>query len=262
MTTHCTDGLEQTPVTHITPNSDFLAAVFRDLLPGERPMVVGVPGAINAQTNWPPGTAWTSDCDTSTVRNWYFTLSTYMPKNVGYRRKKDQFWRAHGVYLDDIGTNKTAPLKRLTACPPSYLIETSAGSYQAGYLFDTPVDDLAQVDALQESLVQASLCDPGAKGPSARLGRLPCGINGKYDPPQQCRLVQWHPERRYSITQIVELLELGPVRPAGIASTIRTGITHAISDTVNFIAALPIFDAAMVGAIIGGVFGFVSGAKP
>ncbi len=185
-------------------------------------MVLGITGAINGSTKWPAGTAWTPETATANaVMNWFFTLSTYRPRDGSYRRKKDQFARSFGVYLDDVGT-KAAPRERLDACPPSYLIETSPGNHHAGYLFDEPCNDLARVEALQESLVQAGLCDPGAKGPSARVGRMPCAINGKYDPPHLCRLIEWHPTRRYSIDAMIERLELEPVAPAGARRKTKT----------------------------------------
>jgi hypothetical protein len=116
--------------------------------------------------------------------------------------------------LDDVGT-KAAPRDRLNACPPSYLIETSPDIFQAGYLFSEPCADLTQVEALQEALVSAGLCDPGANGPATRLGRLPVGLNGKYEPPHPCRLIEWHPERRYGIEEIVDRLELQTARTKG-----------------------------------------------
>lgn len=222
---------DQTPETTITTNAEFLAAIFQGLQADERPMVVCIVGAINDKTKWPTGWGWTPAGvnTTSATSNWYFTLSTYKPKDGDYRRRKDQFCRAFGVMLDDIGT-KAAPRERLDACPPSYLIETSAGNHQAGYLFDQPCEDLARVEALQESLVNAGLCDAGAKGPSARVGRMPVGINGKYTPPQPCRLVEWHPERRYSIEQIVALLELVPEEPAGTRRKTKTANKSAAID--------------------------------
>ena len=215
-------GPDAPPETPVTPNADFLAAIFKGLTGDERPVVVGIKGRIDASTKWPAGSGWMAGLDTSDRSlNWYFTLSTYLPEGGVYRRRKQQFHRAFGVMLDDIGT-KAAPRERLDACPPSYLIETSASNFQAGYLFDEPCADLAQVEALQSALVSAGLCDPGAKGPSARVGRLPVGINGKYAPPQDCRLVEWHPERRYRIEEIVELLELEVVEPAGTRTKTRS----------------------------------------
>ena len=213
--------LAQTPESPLTTpvgisNAEFLSAVFTGVQDGERPMVLGINGKIDEKTSWPAGIGWTPDINTSAVSlNWYFTLSTYRANEAGkYRRKKDQFHRAFGVMLDDIGT-KAAPRARLDACPPSYLIETSPGNHQAGYLFDEPCAELARVEALQEALVKAGLCDPGANGPCSRVGRLPVGVNGKYEPPPACKLIEWHPERRYSVEQVIELLELEPLLPAG-----------------------------------------------
>ncbi|WP_300106332.1 DNA-primase RepB domain-containing protein [Rhodoferax sp.] len=203
-------------------NEQFLTAVFTDLLPGESPMLVTVHGAINDKTIWPAGQALVEAIGAGNAQaNNYFTLSTFLPKGKSYRRRKEQFSRAYGVMLDDVGT-KALPRSRLDACPPSYMVQTSDGNYQAAYLFGTPSDDLKAVEALQEALVEAGMCDPGAKGPASRLGRLPVGINAKYDPPHQCRLVEWHPDRRYSIEDIVDRLELTPPKPKGRASTRKT----------------------------------------
>ncbi len=194
-------------------NKSFLCSVFTDLGPEERPMVLCIPGAIDKSTPWGKGNSWAPQALTpldevqDEEANWFFTLSTYLPKNGLYRRIKAQFHRAHGVMLDDIGS-KSEPRSRLDACPPSYVIETSPGNYQAGYLFVEPEADLAKVNALQEALVATGLCDAGAKAPATRLGRLPKGFNGKYDDFPQCRLVEWHPERRYTVEQITEQLQL------------------------------------------------------
>lgn len=196
-------------------NREFLAAIFSELGDTERPIVLGIPGAIDKSTKWGTGTAWHGAVETGDrALNWFFTLSTYKPEGSKYRRTKAQFHRAYGVYLDDVGT-KAAARERLDACPPSYMVETSPGNFHAGYLFDEPCSDLARIEGLQEALVRAGLCDPGAKGPAARVGRMPCAINGKYRPPHPCKLVEWHPERRYTIEQIFAKLELEPLEPAG-----------------------------------------------
>ncbi|GAC1357349.1 MAG: hypothetical protein NVSMB34_11920 [Variovorax sp.] len=148
------------------------------------------------------------------ARNWYFTLATYLPTGDGYHRREKECASIFGVMLDDLGS-KAQPRERLDACPPSYLIETSPGNYQAGYLFDAPQTDIARVSALNQSLVEAGLCDPGAKSPATRYGRLPFASNGKSHPAFECRLVEWHPERRYSIEEIVERLDLSPPQALG-----------------------------------------------
>ena len=215
-------GSQWTPETPGTTNAGFLNAIFIGLMADERPVALSIKGAIAASTSWPTGIGWTPGVETSDASlNWYFTLSTFSRDGGTYRRRKAQWRRAFGVMLDDIGS-KAAPRERLDACPPSYLIETSSGNFQAGYLFAEPCTELARVEALQEALIKAGLCDPGAKGPSTRMGRLPVGANGKYLPPQPCRLVEWHPERRYMIEQITDLLELEYLVPGGTRKKART----------------------------------------
>ena len=202
-------------------NADFLAAVFPDLQEQEHFAAVYVIGAVRKGSAWKQADI-ADDVDADTEgRNWYFTLSTYLPQDGEYRRRKSHFHRAYGVMLDDIGSKVDAD--RLYDFPPSYIIQTSDGNYQAGYLFDEPCTDLPRVEALQDALVEAGLCDAGAKGPSARLGRLPFGINGKYDPWHACRLVEFRVDRRYSIDEIIEGLELVPPAPTAKRKRKATG---------------------------------------
>ena len=49
---------------------------------------------------------------------------------------------------------------------------------------------------------------------------------------------------------------------AGIVGAIRKAVTQARSTSINLIAALPFFDAALLAAIVVGVLGLVSGEKP
>ena len=194
----------------VSSNADVLAAVFPDTEDAQRPFALGFSGNPQERKAW-GGDAYRSG-KTNTANealNWYFTLAVYQPNQEGYRRQEKDCTAVFGVMLDDLGT-KALPLERLDACPPSFVIETSPGNYQATYLFDQPETDLSRVKALNQSLVEAGLCDPGAKSPPTRWGRLPFASNGKSDPPFRCRLVEWHPERRYTIDQIVDGLELVP----------------------------------------------------
>ena len=76
------------------------------------------------------------------------------------------------------------------------------------YLLDDPLRDGATADRLMNAIVAAGLCDPGATGPRARLARLPVAVNGKHTPPFQCRMVEWSPELRYSVEDLVDGLQL------------------------------------------------------
>jgi hypothetical protein len=195
-----------------TSNAEFLDAVFTGLVEPYRPFVssfAGHPHEAHSQV-W-SGTTWQhhQTLTENSSLNWYFTLSTYVPLEGRYRRKKEFFAAAYGVMLDDIGT-KAQPLSRLDGCPPSFVIETSDGNYQVGYLFDVPQTDVDRIKGLNQSLVDANLCDSGAKSPDSRWGRLPFASNGKHQPAFRCKLVSFNPERRYTIDAIVDGLELAP----------------------------------------------------
>ncbi len=187
-------------------NNDFMSEVFGELPPGESPFVIEVEGDPN-QASWHQGEGWrSSSLAQSCVTNNYYTLATFTPDSTQkFRRTKDKFARCYGIYLDDVGT-KSTPLNALPL-EPSYVIETSPGNYQVGYLFSTPCEDLQLLERLHKLLCKAGMTDPGAGGWSTRLGRLPVGINGKYDPAYNCRLVHWSPETRYTIDEM--LLGLG-----------------------------------------------------
>lgn len=196
-------------ITTPTNNEEFLQAVFAGLTEPHRPFVLGFAGKPGDRKGW-RGDAWQAG-KTSTENaslNWYFSLAVFAPED-GYHRQEKHCAGMYGVMLDDVGT-KALPLGRLEACLPSIVIETSPGNFQATYLFDEVQTDLGRVKALNQSMVEAGMCDPGAKSPPTRWGRLPFASNGKTDPAFECRLVEFHPERRYSIDEIIERLELAP----------------------------------------------------
>jgi hypothetical protein len=156
-----------------------------------------------------------------TAHNWYFTFAVFEPTSGVYRRQQKSCAAIYGVMLDDIGT-KAAPRERLDACPPTYLIETSPGNFQAGYLFREPQTDIKRVAAFIDLLAHNGLCDPGAKAPENRFARLPYAVNNKRDPAHQCRLVEFGASRRYDIDEIIERLELEPVSARTAKTQART----------------------------------------
>ena len=120
--------------------------------------------------------------------------------------------------LDDLGTK--VPLDRLGNFELSWLIETSPGNYQGGIILDAPITDGAVAVRLLNAVIDAGLCDAGATGPLSRWARLPVAINGKpkhadkAGVPFRCRLIEWRPDKRYSLQEIVDRLEL-ELAPAG-----------------------------------------------
>ena len=110
------------------------------------------------------------------------------------------------LMMDDLGTK--APMPTL---PPTWLIESSLGSYQAGYAFG--VDDVptkAQFIALVRALADKGLTDPGASG-VVRNFRLPGSINLKQGRNNfAARLVELHPERQFTYLQLCEAYGVTP----------------------------------------------------
>ncbi len=190
-------------------NNDFMSEIFGELAIGELPFVIEVEGNPS-HASWDKGKGWEpSSFAQKRSKNNYFTLATFKRESSEkFKRTKKNFVSCRGIYLDDIGT-KAKSLNEL-GLPPSYAIETSAGNYQVGYLFNTPCNDLQLLERVHKLLCTEGLTDPGAGGWSTRLGRLPVGINGKYSPAFNCRLVRWLPENRYSLEEILHGLGLDP----------------------------------------------------
>ncbi len=220
---------DTTGETYAIDNDTFLTAVFGSAPDDTRPVVVsfdGDPGKV-AGKSW-GGRPWQADpADTTWApasANNYFSLATFWPDEAGqYRRQKARFSALHAVMLDDVGTK--VAMERL-ALQPSWLLETSPGNYQAGYLLRQPLADGAAADCLMNAVVAAGLCDPGANGPRARLARLPVAVNGKHTPPFACRLAAWRPGLRYSVDELVDGLEL-KMAVAGRPQRLKTRATQA-----------------------------------
>jgi hypothetical protein len=109
------------------------------------------------------------------------------------------------MMLDDIGTkSKTPPLE------PTWIMETSPGSFQWGYAFsDQPTK--AEFSAAIRAIADAGYTDPGACNP-VRNFRLPGSVNLKPDRNHfESRLVEFHPDREYSLPDICAALGVTPV---------------------------------------------------
>jgi hypothetical protein len=209
----------KTDETYLSSNQEFLRNVFNKELSMALPIVVSFKGNPSTvpEKAW-SGRPWqtSNDLNTDLPRdaNNYFTPAVFNPDKDGkYRRKKKHFQALHAVVLDDVGTKV---LKERLTLPPSWLLETSPGNYQAGYLLHEPLSDVGIADRLMNAIVAAGLCDPGANGPSTRLARLPIAVNGKHSPPFSCRMLMWSPELRYTVEELIAGLQLemeNPGRP-------------------------------------------------
>ena len=109
------------------------------------------------------------------------------------------------MMLDDIGTKSKVP-----PLDPTWIMETSEGSYQWGYAFsDQPTK--AEFSAAIRAIADAGYTDPGACNP-VRNFRLPGSVNLKPDRNHfESRLVEFHPDREYALPDICAALGVTPV---------------------------------------------------
>ncbi len=109
------------------------------------------------------------------------------------------------MMLDDIGTKSKVP-----PLDPTWIMETSEGSYQWGYAFsDQPTK--AEFSAAIRAIADAGYTDPGACNP-VRNFRLPGSVNLKPDRNHfESRLVEFHPDREYNLPDICAALGVTPV---------------------------------------------------
>jgi hypothetical protein len=204
---------DETEETDLCSNQEFLHALFGESLGEVRPIVVHLEGNPTKapKSGW-SGRPWLGETTPERVEvNAYFSLAMFRPDESGrYRHRKSQFHALCAVMLDDLGGK--IPLDRLTL-PPTWLLETSPGNFQAGYALREPLEDGLQADHLMDAIITAGLCDPGANGPCARLARLPVGINGKHQPAYRCKMQTWEPARRYTVDELVAGLQLDVAKP-------------------------------------------------
>lgn len=189
-----------------------MRGIFGDISGSERPVTVsftGNPAEVN-NGKW-FGKPWIAGkTPLPGDRNNYVSFAIYKPDQEGkYRRQKKHFAALCAVMLDDIGSK--VPLDRISV-EPNWVIETSKDNFQMGFILEQPITNAAEADRLLEAIINAGLTDPGANGPCARLGRLPKAVNGKYlnddGSNWTCKLTEWHPEHRYSVTALVDGLEI------------------------------------------------------
>jgi hypothetical protein len=109
------------------------------------------------------------------------------------------------MMLDDIGTKSKVP-----PLDPTWVMETSEGSFQWGYAFvDQPTK--AEFSAAIRAIADAGYTDPGACNP-VRNFRLPGSVNLKPERNLfESRLVEFHPDREFTLSQICDALGVVPV---------------------------------------------------
>jgi hypothetical protein len=111
------------------------------------------------------------------------------------------------MMLDDVGTKAKVP-----PLPPTWVMETSEGSFQWGYAFsDQPTK--AEFTAAMDAIAAAGYTDPGATN-AVRNFRLPGSVNLKPGRDAfKARLVEFHPDREFTLSEICAALGVTPAAP-------------------------------------------------
>ena len=138
---------------------------------------------------------------------WYMNTGSFMldrmPKKLSASKSNAEYVLC--MMLDDIGTKSKAP-----PLQPTWIIETSKGSFQYGYTFSeqpTKAEFVAAITAIAE----AGYTDPGSCN-AVRNFRIPGSVNlkegrGKF----ASVLVEFTPEREFSVAQICLALDVTPI---------------------------------------------------
>ena len=129
------------------------------------------------------------------------------------------------MMLDDIGTKSKEP-----PLAPTWIMETSEGSFQWGYAFKeqpTKGDFTAAIKAI----AKAGYTDPGATN-AVRNFRLPGSVNLKPGRDSFASILrEFHPEREYNLEDICTALDVVP-DPADTAQNVAIRLADTGKDTV------------------------------
>ena len=138
----------------------------------------------------------------------YFGTSTCRKHPDGnlYNRK-DLFTGLYVVVLDDIGTK--VPTAMLDGVKPTYVIESSQGNYQYGFVLAEPIYDVDDATNFVRAIYASGFTDEGGAMPT-KLVRLPCGVNGKKGPKQGflSSLKEFNPKKRWGRDELLDALKV------------------------------------------------------
>ena len=155
------------------------------------------------------------------------------------------------MMLDDVGdSDKTTKSPTL---PPTWIMETSEGSYQWGYAFSEQPSK-GDYTAAIKAIAEAGYCDKGATN-AVRNFRLPGSINIKPGRDNfAARLVEFHPKREYTLDEICTALDVVPAEsdttsnaPIRLADTGSDSVVKWLND--NGLVLSPVNGEGWMGVI-------------
>lgn len=186
--------------------AEFLQGVFVGLEAGEHPCFT--PGFKGKYVDNGPGLRALRRED-----GWLYCVSSVAWTRGRVRSRYQDIRRAFVLPLDDIGTKSKAP-----DVEPSYVLETSAGNYQYGYLlepFDVSRDRGANYyDGCLVGMADAGFNDAGCRG-AYRMIKMPGAVNHKNG--FVTRVVKWTPELRYDLKKLMRLFNVKAQRVSRVS---------------------------------------------
>jgi hypothetical protein len=197
-------------------NIQFLQAIF-----GKQYQQAHVTSFIEDPSNIPTGSSgrcWAGgaykDIQLIPDSNQFYTVSLFKPDEQNKtNRRKANFTACYVIALDDV--REKLPIEQVERLPPpSIVLKSSLFSEQWLYLLTEPCTDASKIDNLHDGLISNGLApdgkDPGQKGITRYL-RLPEGCNTKAKRIIEnggtapiCEVVEWYPDRRYTLKQLAE----------------------------------------------------------
>lgn len=142
----------------------------------------------------------------------YFTVSLFKPNEEGrYTRNAELVTATCCIVLDDYTVksciskkqtkNKTQlPFENLPL-EPTWVIRTSKGNAQVGFIMSAPIKDRSTIDQIYKVLNKKGFTDGGAE--SNKYMRLPNGRNSKYNEDNSCFLAYWNPSAVYELEEFL-----------------------------------------------------------
>lgn len=187
-------------------------------------------------------------------QNVYITLSAFGKSDGKFRRKKEAFAAALAFVIDDLGTKVSCDL--IDRLPPTMLVETSPGNYQAAYLFEKPITHIGVFDELVNAFVLTHCggVDPGMKGVT-RVWRPGLGVNGKAKykncgKPFKVGVASINLDARYSIAELTKAfgLQIRPPRRPRMNNTTSGQTAERIEHFVRVVELLKKYGLMKPGA--------------
>jgi hypothetical protein len=174
-------------------NAEFLQTVFGNLAPDEAAWVTtfAVPPGNAGDREWAGKPVRDLKSVADFAVNAYFSVAGLRGDRP--KRQKAFFCRMPCVVLDD------APLDDQA----SWVLETSAGNYQVGYILKPAITDEKVATRLQSAFGAQGLVRADTSGYSAvRYARLPVGANSKTSPPTPHKLTVWNPSTTFTLDDL------------------------------------------------------------